>query len=240
MPVRFSPEGLCFPDELVDAFIRGEVVLVCGAGVSVPQLPNFAQLVERIREGCGLEWEGGERVSLAGRPEEALGSLQRRLIRPERLHDIAARELATPERPDFTNHEVVLRLSRDRGGQVSLVTTNFDTLFERALAEDVGDRAATAASHAGQDLPEPGATTFGGVIHLHGRLEDPRLKLTRSRLVLTSAEYGDAYMRSGWAARFLFDLARTRTLVLVGTAPATLRCATSSTCSRPTGTGSQT
>jgi hypothetical protein len=34
--------------------------------------------------------------------------------------------------------------------------------------------------------------------------------------VLTSAEYGDAYMRSGWAARFLFDLARCKTLVLVG------------------------
>jgi hypothetical protein len=34
--------------------------------------------------------------------------------------------------------------------------------------------------------------------------------------VLTSAEYGDAYMRSGWASRFLFDLVRCKTLVLVG------------------------
>jgi hypothetical protein len=35
-------------------------------------------------------------------------------------------------------------------------------------------------------------------------------------LVLTSAEYGDAYMRSGWASRFLFDLARCKSLVLIG------------------------
>ena len=31
-----------------------------------------------------------------------------------------------------------------------------------------------------------------------------------------SADYGDAYMRSGWASRFLFDLARCKTIVLVG------------------------
>src|SRR5262249_57560521 len=32
----------------------------------------------------------------------------------------------------------------------------------------------------------------------------------------TSADFGDAYLRSGWAARFLFDLCRCRTIVLVG------------------------
>lgn len=35
-------------------------------------------------------------------------------------------------------------------------------------------------------------------------------------LVITSADYGDAYMRSGWASRFLFDLCRCKTIVLVG------------------------
>lgn len=35
-------------------------------------------------------------------------------------------------------------------------------------------------------------------------------------MVLTSPDYGDAYMRSGWAARFLFDLARCKTIALVG------------------------
>ena len=35
-------------------------------------------------------------------------------------------------------------------------------------------------------------------------------------MVLSSADYGDAYMRSGWVSRFLFDLARCKTIVLVG------------------------
>ena len=35
-------------------------------------------------------------------------------------------------------------------------------------------------------------------------------------MVLTSPDYGDAYLRSGWAARFLFDLARCKTIALVG------------------------
>jgi hypothetical protein len=34
--------------------------------------------------------------------------------------------------------------------------------------------------------------------------------------VLTSAEFGDAYLRSGWASRYVYDLVRTHTLVLVG------------------------
>ena len=34
--------------------------------------------------------------------------------------------------------------------------------------------------------------------------------------MLTSADYGDAYMRSGWASRFLFEMARCKTIVLVG------------------------
>jgi hypothetical protein len=71
-------------------------------------------------------------------------------------------------------------------------------------------------SIAGQSLPAPGSEQFGGIIHLHGRLADHRLSLIRTPLVLTSAEYGDAYMRSGWASRFLFDLARCKTLVLIG------------------------
>jgi hypothetical protein len=35
-------------------------------------------------------------------------------------------------------------------------------------------------------------------------------------LVLTSAEFGDAYLRSGWASRYIYDLVRAYTVVLVG------------------------
>ena len=71
-------------------------------------------------------------------------------------------------------------------------------------------------SFAGQALPAPGSPAFSGIIHIHGRLADSSLGLEQTPLVLMSAEYGDAYMRSGWASRFLFDLARCKTIVLLG------------------------
>ena len=69
-------------------------------------------------------------------------------------------------------------------------------------------------SHAGPALPRPGSAAFSGVLHLHGRIEDAGFP--PSEYVLTSAEFGEAYLRSGWASRYIYDLARTHTLVLVG------------------------
>ena len=65
-------------------------------------------------------------------------------------------------------------------------------------------------------MPRQGTSAFEGVLHLHGRIEDDDLSITRTDLVLTSAEFGEAYLRSGWATRYVYDLARAFTLVLVG------------------------
>ena len=80
----------------------------------------------------------------------------------------------------------------------------------------MGDEAPRDISFAGQALPTPGSPFFSGIIHIHGRLADNVHNLELTPLVLTSADYGDAYMRSGWASRFLFDLARCKAIVLVG------------------------
>ncbi len=42
------------------------------------------------------------------------------------------------------------------------------------------------------------------------------MRLGASDLVLTSADFGDAYLRNGWASRYLEDRMRTGTLILVG------------------------
>ena len=65
-------------------------------------------------------------------------------------------------------------------------------------------------------MPQPKVSGFAGVLHLHGRLADAGLDLKETDLVLTSAEFGDAYLRSGWASRYVYDLVRTHALVLVG------------------------
>ena len=148
--------------------------------------------------------------------EEALGSVSRRIVNPVDMIRSVVAELQPPIDADLSHHRTILRLSRDLENRPAIVTTNFDTLFERALIEVEDAGKVRAFSFAGQDLPPPGSSEFGGIIHIHGRIADADLGLDETPLIVTSADYGDAYMRSGWASRFLFDLCRTKTIVLVG------------------------
>jgi SIR2-like domain len=86
-------------------------------------------------------------------------------------------------------------------------------LFEHA-ARNGG--LADVPSHAGISIPKPGGDRDFGVLHLHGRIADEDLELTDSDLVLTSADFGDAYLRAGWASRYIEDRMRLGPLVLVG------------------------
>mgnify|MGYP000456786685 CR=1 FL=1 len=215
LALKFSERGPEFPSALVDALMSGEVVFLCGTGISAPQLPDFKSLVDRTYVGLGVEMDPSEqRAYDAQRYEEVLGALGRRLADPEAMVRTVADLLVVPDNSKLDQHKTVLRLSRDLSNRVLVVTTNFDTLLERGLERP----AATVRplSFAGQALPAPGATGFAGIIHIHGRLEDRPFDLDATPLVLTSSDYGDAYMRSGWASRFLFDLARCKTIVLIG------------------------
>ncbi|ANL49431.1 SIR2 family protein (plasmid) [Rhizobium phaseoli] len=215
--MRLHHLGPDFPEALVNELLEGNVVFLCGAGVSAPQLPNFRDLVLNVYNRLGEEHTPAEDHAFqASRYEEVLGALSRRLVRSEDVIDAAAAELQVPANPDTAHHDVILRLSRDQVGRPIIVTTNFDTLFERSLMVSHSAAFATQESAAGQDIPAPGSARFTGVVHIHGRLTDDELNLSKTELVLTSAQYGEAYLRAGWAARFLFDLMRCRTLVLVG------------------------
>jgi len=133
----------------------------------------------------------------------------------ERIRTAVRRALMPPDGADLSSHLALLELSRDQEGQSRVVTTNFDTLFERAWLEKHGT---VISSHANSAMPQPKAFGFRGVLHLHGRLADAKaeLKLRETEFVLTSAEFGDAYLRSGWASRYVYDLVRAHTVVLVG------------------------
>lgn len=190
-------------------------MFLCGTGISAPQLPDFKSLVDQTYAQLRVEMDASEERSYAGqRFEEVLGALGRRLADPEAMVRTASELLAAPADPQLDQHRTVLRLSRDLSNRVLTVTTNFDTLLERALGQPAA--LVRPQSFAGQSLPAPGGAGFSGIIHIHGRLVDPTLDLDATPLVLTSADYGDAYMRSGWASRFLFDLARCKTIVLIG------------------------
>jgi hypothetical protein len=232
--MRFLPHGPDIPDELITAQEKGQTLFVCGAGVSrTVGLPLFRGLVERVYQKLGEDWnlhpaeregmqEGGR---LYGQYDRVLRCLEKRLGASGSLRNLAMRErirgvirevLAAPEDADLANHLALLELSRDSDGRIRLLTTNFDTLFERAWFRKNG---ATIESHAGAAMPQPKTARWTGVLHLHGRLADLRPELVNcfeTDFVLTSAEFGDAYLRSGWASRYVYDLVRAYTVVLVG------------------------
>lgn len=231
--MRFLPAGPDIPLELVSAQERGQTVFICGAGVSRGAgLPLFRGLVEKVYETLGENWNlhpaeregmrsGGE---LAGQYDRVLRCLERRLAASdaprnrgmrERIRAAVRSALAPPDGADLSNHLALLELSRDAEGRNRILTTNFDTLFERAWYDK---HQSAIATHAGMAMPQPKVAACTGVLHLHGRLADPRPELHafETDLVLTSAEFGDAYLRSGWASRYIYDLVRAYTVVLVG------------------------
>src|ERR1700730_1577058 len=104
MALRFSEDGPEFPNTLVDSLLLGEVVFICGAGVSTPQLPGFRGLLNRVYDLVDVDVEGAERLSInAERYEEALGTLARRLANPQAVYDAVANVLKVPVLPKLEN-----------------------------------------------------------------------------------------------------------------------------------------
>jgi hypothetical protein len=228
--MEFFDGGPDVPDDLISAQLAGEVVFVVGAGVSRRVgLPLFSELVWQVYARLG-QAPPQSADSLADAAENdawersewdrTLGLLERRLVyphpnRPEVRNVVreAVAELLRPPRRPRQAHQDILNISKDSLGRPRVVTTNFDTLFERA-GKAVGRN--RIGSSVGPGLAAVGTSDFLGVMHLHGRIADARLRLPASSLVLTSADFGEAYLRSGWASRFVYDLLRRYTLVFVG------------------------
>ncbi len=155
--IQLLPGGPELPTELLDSILEGEAVFLCGAGVSAPQLPDFGKLVCQTYEKLRVDPSGAEKKAFAEeRYEEVLGALEGRLADPSAVERTVSDLLAVPETPDLEQHKIVLRLSRGLDNHVSVVTTNFDTLFERAGAELHGTQGLGPKSYAGQALPAPG------------------------------------------------------------------------------------
>ena len=159
--ISFGTGSMEIPERLLLAHGRGEVLFVCGAGVSMPAgLPDFRRLVMRVYDRLdravyevvrkivrcpNCDWEsvceGLNDAQLAearrfaeGDFDVVLGMLERRLDRTARA-DSSVRKavdeiLRLVEKPAAI-HRALKRLA-DRGGTITVATTNFDRMLERA------------------------------------------------------------------------------------------------------------
>jgi len=221
--MRFLANGPSIPDDLLIARDAGDVIFFCGAGVSRHRagLPDFLKL-------------GGDVINLLGAGEKSLArKLFQRvreigpmdgvggLVATDRIFSLLEREfeqkdvqiaVASAIRPadgaDLSAHRTLVDLSRGRDGMVRLVTTNFDLLFEQCVNG--------IASSGPPELPNPRSASFGGIIHLHGRVNADYTGPGDEEFIVSSADFGRAYLSDGWATRFMQSLLARFQIVFVG------------------------
>ncbi len=215
--MQFITNGPDIPDALLQAHEDGRVVFFCGAGISYPAgLPGFKGLVDEIYRRNGTTREDIEHEAYkAERYDATLDLLEHRLPGQRLAMRRALAEALKPKlrRKGATDtHAAMLRLARNREGALRLVTTNFDRVFH-ATAKRSGQ---AFESHSAPLLPIPKNSRWNGLVYLHGLLPDKADDTALNRLVVTSGDFGLAYLTERWAARFVSELFRNYVVCFVG------------------------
>ena len=216
--MQFTSNGPEIPDALLEAHEEGRVVFFCGAGISYPaDLPGFEGLVDRIYAGIGTAPNPIEKQAYSrGQFDAALDLLERR-VPGNRL--AVRRALANSLVPNLklkgatATHDALLDLASTRDGSLRLVTTNFDHIFERVARR----KKLKFTSYSAPLLPIPKNSRWSGIVYLHGILPatvDDEQGL--QRLVVTSGDFGLAYLTERWASRFVSDLFKNYIVCFVG------------------------
>ncbi len=229
------------PERLLLAHARGEVLFIAGAGISQPaNLPDFRGLVLRVyaqldtavhtimsdilpgahnqwstdRSGLTDQQAAEVKRFINGDYDVVLGMLERRMDGQSHgkssVRKAVAHELRAPGIKPAPIHRTLMRLA-DRGGAVTIVTTNFELLLEDAAKKS----RPKVQTYALGGIPRPGrGDSFSGVLHIHGALDrDPA---RASDLIVTDQDFGEFYLRRRVVPDFIYDAARLFNLVLIG------------------------
>jgi hypothetical protein len=202
--LQFVRNGPDIPERLLQAHEDGRVVFFCGAGVSNPAgLPGFKNLVTRLYGELGITPDATQQAAIkSGQFDTAIGLLEANVLgKRETVRRTLARilspTLAAPKATATHRALLTLAVSKDNQGNgecTRLITTNFDRIFEHVIAED---RLGTQ-TFAAPLLPVP-KTRWNGLVYLHGLLPDKPSASELNRLVLSSGDFGLAYLTERWA-----------------------------------------
>ena len=235
--MRFIEDGCDIPNDLLQAHRKGEVIWFAGAGVSqecagllsnnglinsvmtkLKALPDSLARVlldkEKIITNCAKE-----KLNI-DMPLDNIVDFDRvwsLLLRDFDRSDIE-REIAKALKPKkgdniISSHNILAKLATTEDAKVHLVTTNFDRLFEKSLLNMKTDEIWTAPR-----LPDLSHDiNMDGLVYLHGRVNDNYSGVDdKSQLVLSAADFGQAYLSQGWATVFIKGLIEKYTIVFLG------------------------
>jgi len=222
--MRFLKDGPAIPDDLLIARDESRVVFFCGAGVSRARarLPDFFGLAEGVIQKLGVPTDDavckilsvarkiGEETGETGliSADRIFGLLERDFL--PRDIEAAVAEVLRPEKGvDLSAHRTMLDLATTQEGKVRLVTTNFDRLFE-----DCRDNLRIWQP---PRLPDPSRQMeMDGIVYLHGHVTNDYTGAEGDGFIVSSSEFGRAYLSDGWATQFFRGILDRYVVVFVG------------------------
>lgn len=224
--MRFHSNGPKIPDALLHRCDQGRVVFLCGAGVSSPSgMPDFIGLTRfvikffdppaessivsafgpRIRDDYKSQDEDGPLA-----PLDQVFHLLNQEYGKQDVSTLVAERLTSEDMTKVSReHSLIARISSDPQGRPQIVTTNFDRLFDQCPGVSK-DRIFEPPAFPDIELGMP----IHGITYLHGRLQSP--DYPHHDYILSSADFGRAYLAEGWATKFVRALLDQYTVVLVG------------------------
>lgn len=222
--MRFVADGPSIPDDLLLARDQGRVIFFCGAGVSraYAKLPDFFGLANQVIDKLVIDendpsyklmQEAGKIEKNVGIPgvisaDSIFGYLERDFTKRD-IEEAVASALKPKASCNLTAHEILLDLATTPEGNVQLVTTNFDRLFDKC-----GRKLQVWQP---PSLPNPSLPNeINGIIYLHGRSTPKYEAAEDGGFVLSSSDFGRAYLSDGWATNFIRGIFQNYVVVFVG------------------------
>lgn len=228
--MRFFANGPSIPDELLWERDEGKVIFFCGAGVSraYAGLPDFFGLVNVVAEHLGISEDSDAYRLIHSAHEIEKNAGISGLISADRIFGLLERDFRAgdieeavalaldPEKQDspkkvdyLKGHKILLDLATGENGKVRLVTTNFDRLFEQCRKK--------LKIWQPPKLPDPSRVDeMDGVVYLHGLATKDYQGAEGDGFILSTSQFGRAYLAEGWATRFIRQILDNYTIVFVG------------------------
>ncbi|WP_432937460.1 DUF4020 domain-containing protein [Kribbella sp. CA-253562] len=191
------------PEQVLTAYEEGTLVLFTGAGISMAPpsgLPGFAALTAEIvgKVGSDLDpysddWKDRLDVLLGQLDEDPATA----------VHELTKAIVTRADSVPNNVHKSLMRIAAKSVPRI--VTTNYDLHLETAG----GDLQLPIQTFRAPALPL--GDDFSGMVYLHGAADQEA-----GKLIVTDRDFGHAYLREAWAARFLERMFGKYTVLFVG------------------------